>query len=139
MLNEERVRHMTQMAMFEEKEGRVYQLALEYNRKDYVSLMSVVHFLIGTLFYWACYAAIAFFLLSVMVSDTHIVMIILGVVAGVLLYAFYIYSHMVRVRREAGRRYDQGLEKLNHLRKDYRILEKMYQKEEQLKEPEGWD
>ena len=38
MLNEQRVRQMTKLAMFEKENGRKIQPALQYNKKDYVSM-----------------------------------------------------------------------------------------------------
>lgn len=139
MLNEERVRHMTHMAMFEEKEYRQIAPALEYNKKDYVNLAAVWHFILGTVVYWLAYVFVISTAFSFVGVEIHVAVVVLIIVAGVLLYAFYIYAHLLRVCNEARHRYDEGVQKLRKLRRDYKLLEEMYEREEQLKEPEGWD
>ena len=38
MINEERVRHMTAMAIFEKEMGPEYQPMLKYTKKEYIAL-----------------------------------------------------------------------------------------------------
>ena len=51
MINEERVRHMTAMAIFEKEMGPEYQPMLKYTKKEYIALHGWGGFLAGTLIY----------------------------------------------------------------------------------------
>lgn len=49
MLNQERVQEMTKMAMFDQKEGRIYAPVIQYFRKDYVAKEMLKSLLSGTI------------------------------------------------------------------------------------------
>ncbi len=49
MISKERVRHMTKLAAFEEREGKEYRKMTQYFRRDYVGLELLKSFLSGTI------------------------------------------------------------------------------------------
>lgn len=49
MISKERVRHMTKLAAFEEREGKKYYKMTQYFRRDYVGLELMKSFLTGTI------------------------------------------------------------------------------------------
>lgn len=49
MISKERVRHMTKLAAFEEREGKKYHKMTQYFRRDYVGLELIKSFFSGTL------------------------------------------------------------------------------------------
>lgn len=49
MISKERVRHMTKLAAFEEREGKKYYKMTQYFRRDYVGLELMKSFLSGTI------------------------------------------------------------------------------------------
>lgn len=49
MISKERVRHMTKLAVFEEREGKKYRKMTQYFRRDYVGLELMKSFLSGTI------------------------------------------------------------------------------------------
>ena len=49
MISKERVRHMTKLAAFEEREGKKYRKMTQYFRRDYVGLELMKSFLSGTI------------------------------------------------------------------------------------------
>lgn len=61
MISKERVRHMTKLAAFEEREGKEYRKMTQYFRRDYVGLELIKSFFAGTLAFflivgiWATY------------------------------------------------------------------------------------
>ena len=134
MLNEERVKHMTRMAMVEEKENRKLRPVLYYSKKDYLSLCTIGGVFAGTLVYGILYVGAVAILFG-----TFFVNLSLGILLGLVLYVLYLYYYLRSVRRRARKRYDEGAALVRQLRRDYRILNEMYQKEDLSKTPEGWD
>ncbi len=53
MISKERVRHMTKLAVFEEREGKEYRKMTQYFRRDYVGLEMLKSFLAGTVLFLA--------------------------------------------------------------------------------------
>lgn len=49
MISKERVKHMTKLAAFEEREGKKYYKMTQYFRRDYVGLELMKSFLSGTI------------------------------------------------------------------------------------------
>ena len=58
MLSEQRVMHMTKMAMIEDKQGRKLGPAIHYRKRDYLSLCTLGGVFLGTLIYAALYAGL---------------------------------------------------------------------------------
>lgn len=139
MLSEERVKLMTRMAMFENKEGRKMQPAEKYTKKDYLSLCTMRGFVLGTLVYAVCYLAVMAWLFSAVVINLSILIFLLCIVLGVLLYVVYLFFYLQIVRKRAGQRYHQGMELVRKYRRDFMQLEQLYEREEALKSPEGWN
>ncbi len=139
MLSEQRVMHMTKMAMIEDKQVRKLGPAIHYRKRDYLSLCTLGGVFLGTLIYAALYAGLIVLLVSTLVVNIHLVGLILGILLGLVLYILYMYYYLRMVRRHAAKRYDEGVTLLRHLRKDYRELREMYQEEDLSKIPEGWD
>ena len=139
MLNEERVKHMTRMAMVEEKENRKLRPVLYYSKKDYLSLCTIGGVFAGTLVYGILYVGAVAILFGTFFVNLSLVGLILGILLGLVLYVLYLYYYLRSVRRRARKRYDEGAALVRQLRRDYRILNGMYQKEDLSKTPEGWD
>ena len=139
MLNEERVKHMTRMAMVEEKENRKLRPVLYYSKKDYLSLCTIGGAFAGTLVYGILYVGAVAILFGTFFVNLSLVGLILGILLGLVLYVLYLYYYLRSVRRRARKRYDEGAALVRQLRRDYRILNEMYQKEDLSKTPEGWD
>lgn len=139
MLNESRVRQMTKMAMFEEKQGRRYQPILHYSKRDFLTLNQIIGIVVGTLFYVFVYGIILAALLATVVGNLHYLTVIVIILAGVLLYVGYMYFYLHRVKKYALQRYEEGQQLIKQLQDDYDILEEMYEEEEQMKAPEGWE
>lgn len=139
MINEERVRHMTKIAICEKEEGRSLAPMMHYSRKDYLALHTILNIITGTVFYLLIYLGIVMLLLMVFLSNLHTILVIIGVIAGILGYITYMYFYLRLMHRRAEERYDSGKKRLKKLASEYRILEEMYQQEEETETPEGWD
>lgn len=139
MINEERVRHMTQMAMYEEKENHKVQMVLQYNKKDYVNMRLAWYLVIGTILYWMLFLFVVISILSFTGANLHILLLLLGLIAGGMLYVVYLYYYGKKIKKDAKLAYQKFQEQAKRLKRDYEILEELYQKEEELLEPEGWE
>ena len=64
--------------------------------------------------------------------------LILGAVLGILGYIVYLYIYLRLMYQKAQKRYREGRQKIKKLAAEYRVLEEMYQQEEETETPEGW-
>lgn len=138
MLSEERVKHMTKMALFEQNESRKIQPVLKYSKKDYMILCVIAHIFLGTALYLIITGIVVTALFSTVFVNMHLFGLVLGIVLGMLLYVVFIFFYLRAARKRAIKRYDEGQRVAKELRKDYHILQKMYEEEESNKAPEGW-
>lgn len=129
MLDEERVRLMTRLALYEQTQGKEDFKISEYYRKDYAG-MHVVFSIIWTTIGYACLAGIVVLAgiqallanMSVGFLVTLGAVAIAGYLVVVIVYAF-ITSHIYNKRHKNAR---QRVKKYNH---DLLKLLKMYEKE----------
>ncbi len=135
MINEERVKHMTSMAIFEKELGPEYQPMLRYSKKEYIALHGWGGLLAGTLFYGAIYAGIVLYLVSNVMETINTMYILIIALAGLLGYAAYIIMHVHAVRVRAARDYKRGKRLIKELGFKYKKLNHMYEDEAQQTKP----
>ena len=138
MLNEERVKQMTKIAMFEQREKRDILPMMHYGKRDYLALHLILCFLAGTVFYLLLYGGIVMLLIWVVIPNLSTMTLILGAVLGILGYIVYLYIYLRLMYQKAQKRYREGRQKIKKLAAEYRVLEEMYQQEEETETPEGW-
>ena len=135
MINEERVRHMTAMAIFEKEMGPEYQPMLKYTKKEYIALHGWGGFLAGTLIYAVVFAIIVLYLVSDTIENLNTMYMLMIALAGLLGYAAYIIIHVHNVRRRAERQYRRGRRLIKELGAKYNKLSTMYEDEAQQTKP----
>ncbi len=135
MINEERVRHMTSMAIFEKELGPEYQPMLRYSKKEYIALHGWGGFIGGTLFFGAIYAAIVLYIISNVIENVTAMYVLIIALVGLLLYAAYIIIHINGARNRAARRYKRGKRLIKELSNRYSKLNLMYEQEAQQTKP----
>ncbi|MBQ1902411.1 MAG: hypothetical protein II169_07685 [Lachnospiraceae bacterium] len=135
MLNEQRVRQMTKLAMFEKENGRKIQPALQYNKKDYVSMRLSRGFISATILYVLIYSAGLILLFTTVLANLHTFILILLLLIGVMLYIIFLYYYLHGVRRRARRDFQVAAKDLKKLQRDLQTLEEIYEAEEQSKAP----
>jgi high-affinity Fe2+/Pb2+ permease len=135
MLNEQRVRQMTKLAMFEKENGRKMQPALQYNRKDYVSMRLSSGFISATILYALVYGTGLILLFATVLTNLHTFLLILLLLVGVLLYIIFLYYYLHGVKRRARRDYQVAAKDLKKLQRDLQTLESIYELEEESKAP----
>lgn len=127
MISKERVRHMTKLAAFEEREGKKYRKMTQYFRRDYVGLELIKSFFTGTLAFglmfgiWAVCGAEA-----LMENMNHMDLLAFGteIVIGYLIFlAVYLLTTYIIYNV----RYTRGRKKIklfyNRLKKVSRLYE----------------
>ena len=135
MINEERVKHMTSMAIFERKHGMDYQPMLRYSKKEYIALHGWGGFLTGTIFFGVIYAGVILYLVSSVIENITTMYILLMLLIGLLVYALYIIIHVHNTRRRAARQYKRGKRLIAELAAKYSKLNLMYEDEAQQTKP----
>lgn len=131
MLNVDRLRVMTRLAMQEEREGEDCAPAVNIGRKDYVSFHGAVGFFVGSLLYVALYGVIVCALMFSVVyalTENLLFMLVLLFFVG---YAAFLLFFILAVRRRAFRRYNAADEKLRHLTELDDELLAQYDREEE--------
>ncbi|MBE5915249.1 MAG: hypothetical protein E7273_00230 [Pseudobutyrivibrio ruminis] len=135
MINEERVKHMTSMAIFEKELGPEYQPMLRYSKKEYVALYGWGGFLTGTLFFGIIYVAIIIYIAGNVLENITTMYILLMILAGMLAYALYIIIHVHNTRRRAAKQYRKGKRLIKELALRYSKLNMMYEDEARETKP----
>ena len=135
MINEERVKHMTSMAIFEKELGPDYQPMLRYSKKEYIALHGWGGFLAGTIFFAAIYGMVVMYLVGNVIENITTMYILLMILAGLLAYAAYIIIHVHTVRRRAAKNYRMGKRLIKELAAKYSKLNLMYEDEAQQTKP----
>lgn len=139
MLSEDRVIHMSRMAMEEKTGGRMIGPVIRYHKKDYVTLCTIGGIVLGTLFYLLIYAGALLFAIGTWTVNISLEGVILTVLLGIILYLLYMFVYLRMVRRHAVRRYEEGARLAKRQKKEYHILQQMYREDELAKTPEGWN
>ena len=135
MLNQERVRHMTHMAMKEKEFSRDYMSVVNMSKKDYLSMCATRAFILGTLTYAFIYFLLIYALFQTLLGNIDTLVVVMLVLIGILGYLMYLYVFMTGQKRVATRRYNRGKAALNERIEDWNILEEMYIAEEENKSP----
>ena len=98
MINEEKIKVMTKIAMYEQGEGRKYLPISKYYRSDYIGLALIKNFFLVTLGYLLMIAAVAVYFGEYLMDNIHKmnlvavgIYIIAGYVAVLIFYSVLTY------------------------------------------------
>ena len=104
MLNEEKIKIMNKLAMYEQGEGKKYLPVSRYYRSDYIGLAMIKNFFLVTIGYCLILAGIAAYFAEYLIDNVHKmnlvslgVEVILGYVAVLVLFSVLTYIHGRRV------------------------------------------
>lgn len=135
MINEERLRPMVKMAMFDENEGRACKPMIQYARADYISMQLLRSFVAGSIAFallcvmWVLYDTAG---LMQMLNGAHIKTLIIDVairyvifMAAYLVSTYVVYQIRYSRRRKMVKTYYKNLQDINRI----------YEREERLKSP----
>lgn len=132
MLNNDRIRLMTRLAVYEQGEGREYMPVSRYYRKDYVALKMIKAFL---------YATIAFcilFLLNLLYHAEDFLSTLYQMdyqkyAVGILIkYLIFVAVYQVIAYAVYSYRYQKGQKRLKHYHNRLKKVLRLYEREEKL-------
>lgn len=130
MLNEEKVKVMTSLAMYEQGEGKKYLPVSKYYRSDYIGLALIKNFFLVTIGYVLILAGLAAYFAEYLMSNIHkmnlvnlSVYVILGYVVLLIFYSLLTYV-------QYSIRYYRAKKSVKNYYIELTKLEKMYDREE---------
>jgi len=133
MVNEERVKNLYKIALYERDEKKYERQTGHYYKKDYIGKEMIKSFFMGTLAYvlmvllWII-STLDEFLRSVnnldFIKDTVIIL---------LLYIVFMVLYLIATYLIARTRYKEGRVRLKEYLKALKVTKKMYEREEKLK------
>ncbi len=135
MLNQERVRHMTHMAMKEKELSTEYMAVVNTTKKDFLSMHATKAFILGTITYVFIYFLVVYALFHTLLGNLDKLVVVMLILIGILGYLMYLYVFMGSQKRAAKERYRIGKAALKERIEDWDILEEMYIREEESKSP----
>jgi len=139
MIQEERLRPMVKMAMFEKNDGKACKPMIQYARTDYVSMQLLKSFITGSIAFvilcvlWALYDTEA---LMQVLNGAYILKFItkVGVCYVIFMVVYLIATYIVYQLRYTRRR---KLVKIYY--KNLKDINKIYEREEHLQSPASKD
>jgi len=135
MVNEERLRPMVKMAMFDENEGKACKPMIQYARTDYVSMQLLRSFVAGSVAFallcamWVLYDTTE---LMRMLNGAHIKELITDVAIH---YVVFLVVYLISTYVVAQIRYSRRRKRVKDYYKNLQDINKIYEREERLKSP----
>ena len=118
MINEEKVKIMTKLAMYEQGRGRKHLPVSRYYRSDYIGLALIKNFFLVTIGYVLIVAAVAVYFGEYLLENIHRMYLIIGYVIVLAAYSIltYIqYSVKYYQAKKSVREYYSQLTELNKI------------------------
>lgn len=138
MINEEKVRLMTKLAIYEENKGKGIIPISKYYREDYIGIQMLKSFFSGTVGYVLILMLMASYKLEWLINEIvklDIVAMIIGIVAAYIVFmaaylgvTYFIHSNRYKRAKKSLKAYDGVLKK----------LEGIYEREETDTKPIKW-
>ena len=130
MLNEEKVRIMNRLALYEKTDGRKYLPVSKYYRSDYIGLALIRNFFLVTIGYALVIGAIAVYYGEYLMDNIHKMDVMdlgLDIVIG---YAVTMVVYTILTYIEYTIRYHKAKKSVRGYYEELTKLEKMYNREE---------
>lgn len=130
MLNEERVKHMVKLALYETKNGTEELKTSSYYKRDYISVHVLWSLLMITVAYVLLVALLVISFMSVLIENFHIALV---VVLGVIVIAIYVgllITYMMVTRKLYKKKHADAYHRVKQFKEDLIELELMYGKED---------
>ena len=125
MLNEEKLKIMNRLAMYEKREGKKYLPISRYYRTDYIRLALIKNFFLATIGYGLVLCAIAAYLGEYLLSNIHKmnlvnlgIYVVAGYVVTLLVYSaltYVVYSVKYHKAKKSVKAYYEQLTALNKI------------------------
>lgn len=130
MIDEQRVRVMTRLALREKKMGYGVVEAGDLSRKDFVSFYGVRAFFSGTIFYILAFIIFLAVLFSIITVQVNVMNVAITAFGGLLGYLFFLLFYLRYERHRNIRRYDEYQQIIREQQKDIDELTSIYEAED---------
>ena len=124
MINEEKVKIMTKLAMYEQGKGRKYLPVSKYYRSDYIGLALIKNFFLVTIGYCLSVAAVAVYFGEYLLENIHKMNLIMLGVYIVIGYLIVLVAYSVLTYYRAKKSVREYYSQLTELNKIYAREEK---------------
>lgn len=130
MLNEERVKHMVKLALYETKNGTEELKVSSYYKKDYISLHVLWSLLLVTASYVLFIALLTITFMSVLIENFHIALVVILGVAALAIYIGLMITYVMVTRKLYKKKHARAYHKVKRFKEDLIELELLYGKED---------
>ena len=133
MINEDRVKRMCKIALYEEKEEKGKQMVEQYFQSDYVGKELIKSFFTGTIAYALMVVLWGMGNWSEVMRQINSLEIMDTVVTILTLYAIFLFIYLIATAIVYNIRYKHSLEKRDTYLKHVKRVYQMYEREEKLR------
>jgi hypothetical protein len=133
MVNEERVKNLYKIALYERDEKKYERQTGHYYKKDYIGKEMIKSFFVGTLAYGLLVFLWVISTLDDFLRSINNLEIIGDTVVIALLYIVFMVLYLMATYFIAVSRYKEGRLRLKEYLKALKVTKKMYEREEKLK------
>ena len=130
MIDTERVKKMTQMALREKRSGIRLDTVEDPDRRDFMSFYGVRSFFQASIIYSVIFIMIILFIFSMVTVPVSRLSIAVTVFAGIIGYLFFLLFYSGHSRRQTIKLYEKYRQTVKEQRSDLKELEEIYEKEE---------
>lgn len=133
MINEERVKEMYHMAVYDQSEDRQAKQISEYYRRDYIGKELLKSFFSGTIAFVLIAALFLFGVAEDVIDRLSSVNLVEAGAMLLVLYAAFEFLYLIVTVRIYRARYHNGRTELKKYYKHLKTVNRMYSREEKLK------
>lgn len=130
MIDTERVKKMTQLALREKRAGQKLDVTTVPDRKEFVSYYEVRAFFSGTVMYAVILVCVLLCVFSAVTVAVTRLNALVTVIAGILGYLFFLMFYLARARKHTIERYRTYLKTIREQEADFEDLAEIYRREE---------
>lgn len=135
MVNEERLRPMVKMAMFDKNDGAECKPMIEYAREDYVAMKLLGSFITGTIAFVLVFAMWALCDINELLGMLNAAKLMDFVVGVGIRYVIFLVLYLLATYVVYQIRYSQGRKKVKKYYASLKKINNIYAREDKLKAP----
>jgi len=138
MLNKDRIRLMTRLAVYEQGEGKEYMPMSRYYRKDYVGMQMIKTFFCSTIAFGILFVLSILYQLDTWLEELYQLDYQSYIISVLLQYAIFVVVYQIMAWVVYTLRYRKGQRKQKQYLSRLKKVEKLYEREERLTPLEEW-
>lgn len=141
MVNEEHLRHMIKMSMYDTDDGKECKPMEQYARKDYVSLRMLGSFVAGTIGFGLLFAMWILYTMDELMEGLNSMDIQGTLISIVAVYLIFMVIYLTITYLVYNARYTRGRKKVKKYYNSVKKLNRIYEREDKLKmsDNKAWD